>query len=237
MFLDNPNFVQDCQYNNDGTTVVCHHKDYFVDASSQCMSVGGNIHLMHGETTCYGGSKFTFLDLPLCLSTSCNSHEVVDFINENLSLDSENYACATKLTLADVCYEDPDGKFIFDVASDMLDDAADNVQVVKKCKWLERKPSRIRKYCKNEVESFESDVSLFDKASTVCPFTCARMNKFLMKVKPNGTVKTKSCKWLSRQNKDKQGKFCTKNISSGGYHPAAIMCPHVCSECSELDRV
>ena len=70
--------------------------------------------------------------------------------------------------------------------------------------------------------------NMYDRCNTFC-FKEKGSDKFLFKVKKNGTVGKRKCGWLQDQSTNKKRKVCRKkNLSHQGYKAAADACMETC---------
>lgn len=244
---------QNCETDTVGRRIVCDlshkHEEFF----SSCQMVGGKLLVVDVEEYCEGyyhiaASNLThtprheFHSLPLCIAQTCKPLQMIKFLNTAMEY-GEMEGCRmrfkSKSNFKKSCKEDhPETEFFVESFRDG--------QRSRKCKWLKKKMIRIKRHCKNGVNpgsssptsdgpfksEYETEFVLppKDLANEVCPMTCARKNRFIMK-KWNGKFSTKSCSWLVRQPKLTRKRYCAKQLFDRDLHSAAIMCPHVCTRC------
>lgn len=73
-----------------------------------------------------------------------------------------------------------------------------------------------------------SDKNMYNRCKNQC-FTQIKTSRFLLNIRKNGTLATKTCKWLEGRKYAKQKRVCMKkNISTQGYEHASIVCPDTC---------
>jgi hypothetical protein len=71
--------------------------------------------------------------------------------------------------------------------------------------------------------------NMYDRCKTFC-FEEKRSDKFLFKVRKNGTVGKRKCGWLEDKSTQKKKKICRKkNLSHQGYKGAADACVDTCA--------
>lgn len=106
---------------------------------------------------------------------------------------------------------------------------------IRTCGWLQdkKKPMNV---CRNKIIHTEN----YSPAQDVCKITCKSCacdyqnpkTKFVKKLKNNGGVQLKNCKWLGNQNEETISLICSKALVGKGYKTAAEACPVTCDTTS-----
>ena len=245
---------QNCEIDMIGRQIVCNLSHKHEEIFSSCQMVGGKVLVADVEEYCEGyyyiatnpthTPRHKFNAVPLCIAQSCKPLEMIEFLNGAMEM-GEMEGCRMRFMRSNVkksCREDPpEAEFFVESSRDG--------QRSRKCKWLKKKMIRIKRHCKPaaspdddqlthgspkglEKDEAESVLSQKILASEVCPMTCARKNRFILK-KWKGVISMKSCSWLVRQSERTRKRYCKKERFHGNPHSAVAMCPNVCTRCSE----
>jgi hypothetical protein len=120
------------------------------------------------------------------------------------------------------------------------------VTIVRRCKWLAKKPSTVReRICSaKRYQRLYSEKEGFGPASVTCFDTCApfcakqlESAKFVLQtiVQIDGTIKvdSKQCKWLANKDQSRIDEICANTVDYDGYvyGQASKVCTELCASC------